>query len=79
MKRCCLAVKALSRAPNPPPAQCPHLMRVLFEGRGRGMEASAKGVAGRIWQWAGSYVTLSDQVVAGAQPKNSLESFIHQV
>jgi len=43
------------------------------------MEASAKGVAGRIWQWAGSYVTLSDQVVAGAQPKNSLESFIHQV
>jgi len=43
------------------------------------MEASAKGVAGRIWQWAGSYGTLSDQVVAGAQPKNSLGSFIHQV
>jgi len=79
MKRCCLAVKALSWVSNPPPAQCTHLMRELFEGRGRGMEASAKGVAGRTWQWAGSYGTLSDQVVAGAQPENSLGSFIHQV
>ena len=43
VKRCCLAVKALSGIPDAPPAQCPHLMRRLCEGRRRGMASGVKG------------------------------------
>ena len=74
-KRCCLAVKALSGIPDAPPAQCPHLMRVSCERRGRGMVSGVKGVTEETLPWVNSYGSLSNQVDAAPKPENNQKGF----
>ena len=77
-KRCLLAVEALSYIQGVPHAQCPHLMRVSYGRRGRGMALSAQGLTGRILRWLSSYgvqmkwLRESKQKVAWRAQKNWL-------